>query len=61
MRSKSSLFARRFVRGRNEDREREDLFLGEPETEIFEQAGKAAFFEEACKIPAVWVLNGGSV
>ncbi len=38
-----------------------DLFLGEPEMEIFEQAGKAAFFEEACKIPAVWVLQWRAV
>jgi ubiquinone/menaquinone biosynthesis C-methylase UbiE len=39
----------------------QDLFLGAPEKKIFEQAGKAAFFEEACKIPAVWMLEWRAV
>jgi SAM-dependent methyltransferase len=34
-----------------------DLFFGEPERRIFEQAGKSAYFEEACRIPAVWMLR----
>ncbi len=39
----------------------EDLFLGPPQREIFEQAGKAAFFEEACRIPAVLALHWRAV
>ena len=33
------------------------LFFGEPERAIFERTGKADFFEEARKIPALWMLK----
>lgn len=33
------------------------LSLGEPEEHIFTQAGKAYFFEEACRTPAVFVCQ----
>ena len=39
----------------------QDLFLGTPEKEIFDQTGKAAFFEEACSTPAVWALQWRAV
>jgi ubiquinone/menaquinone biosynthesis C-methylase UbiE len=34
-----------------------ELFFGEPERPIFERAGKLEFFEESCRIPAVWMLK----
>lgn len=37
--------------------ELKELYFGEPERHIFERAGKLEFFEEACRIPAVWMLK----
>jgi SAM-dependent methyltransferase len=34
-----------------------ELYFGEPERPIFERAGKADYFEEACRIPAIWMLK----
>lgn len=32
-----------------------DLFFGEPERAIYEQAGKADLFEQAGEVPAIWI------
>jgi SAM-dependent methyltransferase len=33
------------------------VFFGEPERPIFQRAGKAGYFDEACRIPALWMLK----
>jgi ubiquinone/menaquinone biosynthesis C-methylase UbiE len=34
-----------------------ELHFGEPERHIFERAAKAGYFDEACRIPAIWMLK----